>query len=151
MTTPVFACASTDNLATVANLMWEHDIGAVPIVGHDGVLRGIATDRDICMAAYTTGRPLTEIVVSEAMASEVRACHATDTLEAAERMMSGWQVRRLPIVDEAGRPIGMLSLNDLALHAASSQPADGATRHVVKTLADIGQHRPLPRQGGSGA
>ncbi len=140
MTNSVFTCASTDSLEVAASVMWDHDIGAVPVVGDEGVLIGIITDRDICMATYTTGRTLARIQVQEAMATEVQVCRATETLEAAERTMSGWQVRRLPIVDEEGHVIGILALNDLVLHAAA-MPSNGVTRHVVNTLADIGKHR----------
>jgi CBS domain-containing protein len=120
--------------------MWDHDVGVIPVIDADGVLIGIVTDRDICMAAYTTGRPLHAISVSDTMATNVQACHEGDTLESAGRTMSKSQVRRLPVIDEVGKPIGVLSLNDLALNAATSR-SNGAATHVAQTLAEIGKPR----------
>ncbi len=151
MTKTAITCSSSDSLEVAAHMMWDRDVGVVLVVGPDGVLTGIVTDRDVCMAAYTTGRPLSAIQVVDAMADEVRACHANDKLEAAERTMSERQIRRLPVIDDDGRPIGMLSLNDLVLHAATSKRESTVARQVVETLADIGRHRPLRRPTNSGS
>ena len=50
-------------LARAAQLMWDHDFGALPVVDADGRLVGMITDRDICMAAYLRGQPLHDISV----------------------------------------------------------------------------------------
>jgi signal-transduction protein with cAMP-binding, CBS, and nucleotidyltransferase domain len=69
----------------VARLMWEFDCGMVPIIGDDGRLAGVITDRDICMAAYTQGRPLAQIGIASAMAKTPVACHDSDAIETAAR------------------------------------------------------------------
>jgi CBS domain-containing protein len=51
MTKPAVTCSQDDSLNTAARLMWEHDCGTVPVLGDDGKVVGILTDRDICMAA----------------------------------------------------------------------------------------------------
>ncbi|MBA3541520.1 MAG: CBS domain-containing protein, partial [Deltaproteobacteria bacterium] len=58
MTRSVHTCQPTDTLAAAAKLMWEHDIGALPVVDQVGHVVGMITDRDACMAAYTRGDAL---------------------------------------------------------------------------------------------
>lgn len=142
MNKPAITCGQDDSLNTAARLMWENDCGALPVVGDDGRVVGVLTDRDICMAAYTQGRPLHAIHAVTAMAKEIFSCHPDESIEAAERLMTDKRVRRLPVVDSENRPVGVLSLNDLARDATSSRKEDGAQREVVKTLAAICQPRP---------
>jgi len=142
MSKPAVTCRPSDTLNTAAQLMWEHDCGAIPVTGDDGQIVGIVTDRDICMATYTRGSAPQAIQVSDAMANEVFSCHADDSLDAAERLMSEKQIRRIPVVDGDNRPIGLLSLNDIACYAASSRKKNGIDREVTQTLAAICQPRP---------
>lgn len=141
MTQPALTCHPGDTLNTPAQLMWEHDCGVVPVVADDGRVVGVITDRDISMAAYTQGKSLQAIRVSDAMAHEVFSCHAQDAVEAAERLMAEKQVRRVPVVDGEDMLVGLLSLNDIARHGASDRKKDGAERAVVQTLAAICQPR----------
>jgi CBS-domain-containing membrane protein len=81
------------------------------------------TDRDICMAACTQGRPLSEISVRTAMSPALHACAPDDTVEHAAQVMRQHQVRRLPVVRDDGRPVGVLSLNDISLLAVRQHPS----------------------------
>ena len=69
MTKDVLTCSVSDRLNRAAQLMWESDCGCIPIVEEHGMLVGMLTDRDICMAAYTSGKPLSEISVTSAMST----------------------------------------------------------------------------------
>ena len=60
MTRPLQTCTLHDNLATVAMRMWESDCGALPVKNHDGQVIGMITDRDICMAAATKHREISD-------------------------------------------------------------------------------------------
>lgn len=145
MTRPAITCHVNDPLSTAARAMWDHDIGAIAVVNDDGKLTGMLTDRDICMAAYTQGRPLDEILINSAMAHKVVSARADQRLGEIEHLMADHQLRRIPIVDGDHRPIGMVSLNDVAV--ASDGPQSevwrGATR-LTHTLAAICRPR-LPR------
>ena len=141
MTQPVYTCRLNDTLNTAAKLMWEHDLGAVPIVNDDGRVVGMITDRDICMAVYTTGHSFHTMEVSRAMSDDVFSCSEEDTVEEAELLMSDKQIRRVPVVDGENRPIGMLSLNDIARHATLTPAKKGINRDLVQTLAAISQPR----------
>ena len=139
MVQEVRSCSAHDDLTAPARIMWEADCGSVPVVGEDGAVVGMLTDRDLCMAAYTTGRPLAQLRVADVMAREVRSCRPQDDLQEAEETMRSAQVRRLPVVD-GGRLVGILSLNDLALAAADERRrrSRGATpQEVAGVLAAV--------------
>lgn len=141
MSVPALTCHPHESLNDAAQLMWEHDCGALPVVDHDGSLVGMITDRDVCMAAYTQGLRLDDIPVSSAMANQVFSCTADQSLTDAEHLMSEKQVRRVPIIDGHNRPVGLLSLNDVARYAASARKRNGLDREVTQTLAAVGAPR----------
>lgn len=118
MTTDVKCCAEYNTLNTAAQMMWEHDIGCVPVVDKEGRAIGVLTDRDICMGAYIQGVPLTGALVTSAMSKEVFFCAPQDDVAAAEKLMKQNQVHRLLVLDAGGHPVGMISLNDIAREGA---------------------------------
>lgn len=142
MTKEVRVCRPSDSLNYAAQLLWENDIGTLPVVADDGSNRvvGIVTDRDLCMAAYTQGKSLGDLLVDHAMSRDVRGCTPITTLEEAAHELGEAQVRRLPVVDGSRQLLGMLSLADLAREAARKPSAKGGTAEfalVGKTLAAI--------------
>lgn len=142
MSQPVRSCRTTDDLQTAAQLMWEHDLGVIPVVDDAQRVVGMVTDRDVCMAAYTRGARLSEIPVGTAMAREICECSPRTSLDAAEQLMREARIRRLPVVDGARGLVGMLSLNDLARDAARSRENNGGQRSsLVQTLAAISEPR----------
>jgi CBS domain-containing protein len=142
MTRDVGYCAPDDAMATAARIMWERDCGIVPVVDPGtGRLVGVVTDRDLCMAAYTRDERLSRMRVREAMSARVFTCHPHEEVAAAHDRMRANQVRRLPVVDGEERLVGILSLNDLACHAASPAATRAEKREVAETLASICRHR----------
>lgn len=141
MAKEVWTCHADEPLAAAARIMWEHDVGAVPIVDPAGTLVGIITDRDICMAAYITGKPLAAEPVSAHMSRQVFTTAPTDRAEAAEELMRSKQIRRLPVVDAAGALVGMVTLSDLARAAAERGRKVLDSGEVISTLAAICQPR----------
>jgi CBS domain-containing protein len=140
MQRPVITANRSDTLNEAARCMWDHDLGSLPVVDDEGRLAGMITDRDVCMAAYTQGRSLAEIATASAMCSQVLACHVDDSVETAEQLMREGQVRRLPVVDNDGRPIGVVALNDLTRIAANARKST-VDRDVIQTLAAISAPR----------
>jgi CBS domain-containing protein len=148
MSRPAITCDVNDTLDRAAKLMWDHDCGAIPVTrGDDNRLVGVVTDRDICMAALTQGRRLDQILVNAAMAHDPVVATPETTAGEIEQLMADHQVRRIPIVDERGAPIGVVSLNDLAIE--SVQP-DTKMKHgiskVAHTLAAICRPRTPGKQ-----
>ncbi len=125
MNTQVQTCLASDTLDLAAQRMWSNDCGCLPVVEQDGndQVIGIITDRDICMSALFQGKPLSGLHVADAMARNVRTCRQTDTTGSAETVMREARIRRLPVVNDDGRLVGLLSLADLARAAAREQCA----------------------------
>jgi CBS domain-containing protein len=139
MTRNVRTCGAEEPLSAAARIMWEGDCGCVPVVEQaDGTARvvGMITDRDICMAAYTQGSPLSEIPVSSAMSREVRSCAATDSIRTAVKILEQNQLHRLPIVDKNDHLVGLLSLADIAREAEREHA--GATKKEVSDV-EVGE------------
>jgi CBS domain-containing protein len=150
MTSDVKSCAVNDDLRRAAQIMWENDCGAVPVVDGDGRVVGVITDRDICMAAYTQGQPLSQIPVSNAMATHVHGIHENDSLDAVEALMRRVRVRRVPVLDGDGHLKGILSMNDLTRHAhhSAGRKADGLSAgSIVQTMAAICEPQTPQRAG----
>ena len=142
MSHPVITCHVNDPLSVAAQRMWDHDCGVLVVVKDDGKLAGMVTDRDICMAAFTQGRALDEILVNSAMAHHVISARSDQKISDIEELMASRQLRRLPVVDDDGMPIGVISLNDIAIESAQpdTRIKNGLLR-VGQTLAAI-CHRP---------
>lgn len=145
MTEAVASCSPNDWLNAAARHMWERDCGAVPVL-EEGKLVGIITDRDICMAAYTQGRPLTAIRVQDVMARHVHACRADDTLERAASLMAEARVRRLPVLDGDDRVVGVISMADIARSAPVLGQREAA--ELVFQLTRAISQRPLETVAG---
>jgi len=118
MTPDVKCCAEYNTLNTAAKMMWENDIGCVPVIDHEGRAIGMLTDRDVCMSAYIQGVPLTGALVTSAMSKEGFSCGPEDNLATAEKLMKGKQIHRLLVLDADRHPVGLLSLNDIAREGA---------------------------------
>jgi CBS domain-containing protein len=121
---------TTDRLDAAARVLWEQDCGIVPVVDAANVLVGVVTDRDLCMASYTQGRPLDEIAVVGPMARQLRTCRPDDA---------------------RGVLLGIVSINDI-VRVAHNRPAALDAASIVKTLALIGAPRrvvapsPIPKE-----
>lgn len=136
MTRQVQSCHVGDSLAHAAQLMWQHDCGAIPVCAGDGIPRviGMITDRDICMSALFQGKPLSALRVNEAMSRSLTAVRPSDSLAQAERVMREAHLRRLPVIERDGALLGMISLADLAREALRER----AHSRKEVTESDIG-------------
>jgi len=110
---PVRTCRPEDTLAEAARLMWEADCGIVPVVSPDRVLLGVLTDRDVCMAAWLQGQTLSSIPMGSVMQTRVETVHPESTPEEAHSLMRQRGIRRLPVVNETGGLVGILTVDDL--------------------------------------
>ena len=138
MTKPAATIRAEEPLNVAAQKMWDNDCGVLPVVGGDGKLVGVLTDRDICMSAWSRGQLLGNIRAGDAMSKQVSSVQSDQDVALAETLMAEKQVRRIPVVDANEKPIGILSMNDLAREAAKpgSKLKDGISR-AIHTLAAI--------------
>lgn len=120
MTTPALTLEAEDTLSCAARLMRDRGVGCLPIVEPGGRLVGILTDRDIALGAYVIGEALWRLRIGDHMSASVVTCRPLDSLADVLGKMRAHHVRRLPVLDEQDRPIGLVSLDDLVY--ASRQP-----------------------------
>lgn len=142
MHSDVAACRAGDPMHVAASLMWRHDCGFVPVAdGATGRVEGVVTDRDLCMAALLSGRGLAELTVGDAMARDPATCHPDDDLRAVHATMRERRIRRLPVVDDDGVLVGVVSLGDLVREAFGARTAAAARRQrdVGKSLAAVSE------------
>jgi CBS domain-containing protein len=108
-------CASRDtSLLEVARIMVRENCGVVPVVGEHGRLEGLLTDRDLVLRAAAEGKPFAETHAGEIMTDEVEAVTPDEDLRSVVDLMSEKQIRRVPVVDNDDRLLGMISLGDIA-------------------------------------
>lgn len=117
MTTDVKRCSPETNLAAAAKIMWEGDCGAVPVTDERDHVIGVITDRDICIAAATRPRTEGEIPARDVISKAVYTCAPGDDVRAALETMKARKVRRLPVVEQGGRLVGIVSIHDIALQS----------------------------------
>lgn len=123
MTRDPKTCTTTDTLHRAANLMWEADCGVIPVVDANGRLRGLVTDRDVCMAAYTQGKAPHDIQVESVMSKLLFTLAPTDSIQSAIQLFKERQVRRAPVVNGIGALVGILSIADIVHASATGQIA----------------------------
>ncbi len=133
MTGDPVCCVPTDTVARIAKLMKTANIGSVPICEdrHGKQLLGIVTDRDLALQVVAENRDASSTKVQDIMTRQPLACRADDDLQTALDAMEKHQVRRIPVVDDDRRLIGMISQADVAVR--SDQPEK--TAEVVEELA----------------
>jgi CBS domain-containing protein len=140
MTTSVRCCSPSDSLNHAAQLLWEGNCGALPVTDANGVLVGMITDRDVCMASYIQGAALSALPVEGAMSHAVKACTVQDNLGRVLEIMQISQVRRVPVVDEHGRIAGLVALSDVARWVERQRFARAALCDALaRTLAAVSQ------------
>ena len=113
----------------IANKMRDQDIGAIP-VGENDRLVGMVTDRDICCRGFADGRDAGTLTARDVMSKPILYCRTGDDIADAVHVMENKKVRRLPVIDENKRMVGMLSLGDI-----SHKVKDQLSAEVVKAVS----------------
>src|SRR5690348_10246238 len=132
MTATPVCSLPTESVRRAAQLMVENDCGALPVVNdaNSKTLVGMITDRDIACSVVARGRDPNTCTVGEVMTDRVINCMAKDGIDTCMRAMQQNQIRRVPVVDERGACVGIVSLADIALKM-------GDSGQVHETLADV--------------
>ncbi len=116
MTEKVVFCYPGDNVAKAAKKMKKADIGSLPIVENkeNKKLTGILTDRDLALKVIGKGRNPKSTKIKKVMTKNVVTCRATDELQKVMNLMAVHQLRRIPVVDNNNRVMGVIAQADVA-------------------------------------
>lgn len=116
MTANPTCCQPEDSVTKAAQLMKQEDVGVVPVVeGTDRRLIGMITDRDMVINLVADGRDVNSAKVSDAMSSRLVTCKPDEDVERALDRMAEHQIRRIPVVDDMGGILGIISQADIAV------------------------------------
>ncbi len=140
MTKNVSAADLETTLEEIATMMRDEDAGAIPVLDGEKLV-GILTDRDIVLRCIAEGRDPVGTTSEEILTAELVTIRPNDDVDIAARVMSQRQVRRLPVVDESGNLVGMLSLGDIAVKEDGDTEGAEALQGISRGVKDEGGRR----------
>ena len=121
MTRGVRTLAPTDTVVQAAQAMDELNVGVIPVCEGEKLV-GMVTDRDIVTNVIARESDPRAVIVDDIMTRHPVSVWATSSVEDALQRMQGGGVRRVPVVDERGRLVGILALDDIFEHMAARLP-----------------------------
>jgi CBS domain-containing protein len=145
MVREVAHCSPEANLSTAIKILKEAVCGILPVVSQDRVV-GVVTDRDICLALATGDRRPSDITVRETMTTKVHTVVPEATLAVAMAKMRGQQLRRLPVVDDKGHLVGIVSASDIVWYADDRASTwEVSFRDMIEVMQATARRRTLKR------
>jgi CBS domain-containing protein len=144
MTTGAGYCSPDNRVTDAAVIMWQKDCGVVPVVGSDNKVIGVVTDRDICIALASRNQTAADIRLGDLIGKQVVTVSQHDEIKTAAKLMGKKQIHRLPVVDDSGNLVGMLSIADL-IKAAGGKTKDKtlSSKKIFKLIAAINRKPPI--------
>lgn len=136
-------CTCETPLQGVARMMIDSDCGCIPVMESEQSHRlvGVISDRDIVCRAVAQGKDPKTTPASEAMSSPVVTVATDADLDECCRIMERNQIRRVPVVNNAGRCCGMISLADIAEKTDET--------HAAAVVREVSHHSFEPSRVGS--
>ncbi|HEY0523535.1 MAG TPA: CBS domain-containing protein, partial [Stellaceae bacterium] len=122
MSRDVRTASPTQTLQDAARIMADHDVGALPVCDEGVGLVGMITDRDIALRGVAERLDPKRTTVGTAMTDEVYFCFEDDAVEDVAEQLAELRIRRLPVLDDAKRLVGIVSLKDITTAAAGAAP-----------------------------
>jgi CBS domain-containing protein len=130
MTSDVSYVSPDTPILEIARRMREADIGSMPVV-ENGRLIGMVTDRDIVVRVVAEGRSTQAATARDAMSPGIFYCFESESVEDVLHKMADQQIRRLPVINQDNRLVGVVSLGDLSL--------TGKRKRAGEALQEISQ------------
>jgi predicted transcriptional regulator len=115
-----------DTVVSAAKQMLEHEVGTLVVTDAHGLPDGIVTDRDIALRCVAEELRPEKTKIARVMTSEAHTVHEGMAIEAALEEMADKEVRRLVVVNDAGRVVGIVALDDFL-------------ERIVEAMADVGR------------
>jgi len=133
MTKNPVCCQPNDKVVKAAKLMKSENIGSIPVIENEQTkkLVGIVTDRDLTLKIVAEGLDAKSTKVDAVMTRKVVTCLASDDLQKALDAMSEHQLRRIPVVDNDNKIVGIIAQADVATRV--NQPEK--TAEMVKEIS----------------
>lgn len=139
MTRNVTTCQRDTPVALVARIMRDEDIGAVPVIGGDGRLEGIITDRDIIVSGLNSNKNDAELLAEDCMSTDLFTANQNDRIVEIINEMGDHKVRRVPVVDSRDRLVGIVSMADIAIETNKDMELAAALKNVSQPPSWLGR------------
>jgi len=135
MTKNPVCCLPTDLVTKVAELMKSEHVGSIPVVDNEQTkkLVGIVTDRDLALKIVADKLDAKSTKVEMVMTRKLVTCHAEDDLQKAVDAMSENQLRRIPIVDNDNKILGIIAQADVMMHFDHPKKAAEIVKEISST------------------
>lgn len=137
MTKEPACCLPSDTVVSAAGLMRAEDVGPVLVVSDHQTknLVGIVTDRDLALKVVADARDPKGTRVFEVMTTGVSTCRPQDDLQKALDLMEEHQVRRIAVVDEGNRVVGIIAQADVATRVEAPEKTAALVEEVSRASA----------------
>jgi CBS domain-containing protein len=133
MTKTPFCCLPTDAVSKVAQQMKKENVGSIPVIESSQTkkLIGIVTDRDLALQVVADERDVKSTMVVDVMTRKVVTCRVDDDIQKAVEKMAKYQLRRIPVVDNDHKIVGIISQADVATRVNQAEE----TAKMVKEIS----------------
>lgn len=138
MTTNPQCCLASDKVYTVAQRMQSENIGALPVVANHNNKRliGIITDRDLAVRVVGASQDATNTQVGNVMTPNPVVCQPTDSLDTTIEIMAHNKIRRIPVVDDNGQVLGIISQADVATRLESQSQSANMLEQISQPVLE---------------
>lgn len=139
MTRQVTTCTKNTRIQEIARLMREEDIGAIPVLDEKGRLEGIVTDRDLIVKGLTSQKADAELAAEDCMSTDLFTANMNDRLVDVLHDMGDNQVRRVPVVDNRERLVGIIAMADVATQTSKDRELEETLKEISKPSSFFGR------------
>ena len=129
MTKDLATCVETSPVVEAAKLMEREGVGSIPVL-EGGKLVGIVTDRDIAVRVVAAGRDPQQTQIQDVMTRDPESVTVDDSIDKVMEVMESRQVRRIPVIDQGRKLVGIIAQADIA-----RMGDDHATGDVVEAIS----------------
>ena len=137
MTKNPVCCRPDDVVEKVAQLMQSENIGSIPVIENEQnqKLVGIVTDRDLALKIVAEGQDAKSTKVEAVMTRQIVTCRAEDDLQKALDAMADHQLRRIPIVDNDNKIVGIIAQADVATRVNLPEKTAAMVKEISQSKA----------------
>ena len=139
MTDDVITLKPEHTILEAAKLMLDLNVGVIPVCVQNNHLQGMITDRDIVVRAVSKGMNVHTTKIADIMSPKVIAIWERNTVNEAIELMAQHQIRRLPVINDDNRMIGIVSLGDLAVKGPIEDEAAHALNEISYPARPLGE------------
>lgn len=134
MTENPVCCLPGDSVGQAARLMRRERVGPVPVVSDEQTkeIIGIITDRDLAIKVVAESRDANRTTVGDVMTHTIEVCREDDDLSSAIAAMEEYQIRSIPVIDQRGRLVGIISQADVATRFYEATTTSRAVREISR-------------------